>query len=218
MTVGTKSVLYGVHCFLIHPWVVALAWWQLHGFRRVWIGRAFVPDYIEENSGRRWPITHIRDVFTSLWSPRLWLAFFVHDLGYIGSPNMDSPEGELHPLVGARIMAVVCGEPWGEFVKYHSRFLAKKDGQRPSPLCIADKLAIVLPPRWLYLIFGGLTGEIDEYMARSDRNNATGAKYAGMHLTLTDRKQWHDDMCAYVRRWVEEHKDGRDDTWTPAAS
>jgi hypothetical protein len=25
--------------------------------------------------------------------PALWIAFFVHDLGYLGKPNMDGPEG-----------------------------------------------------------------------------------------------------------------------------
>lgn len=71
MTVGTRSVLFGVHCFLIHPWFVAAAWWRLFGFP------------------------------TDL---RLWVAFFVHDLGYCGKPNMDGPEGETHVELGARIM------------------------------------------------------------------------------------------------------------------
>lgn len=216
-TVGTKSILFGVHCFFLHPFVVALAWMKLYGARSVSVGHRMVTMKARSrylNGPIR--VRGAEEVTVSIWSPRLWLAFFVHDLGYFGSPNMDGPEGELHPLVGARIMDAICGEPWGDFVKYHSRFLAKKDGAKPSPLCMADKLAIVLPPRWIYLILGGLTGEIDEYMARSDRNNATGSKYAHMHPTLGDRKQWHDDMCAYVRRWVEEHKDGRADTWTPA--
>jgi hypothetical protein len=38
------------------------------------------------------------------WDPRLWLAFFVHDMGYWGRPNMDGPEGERHPEWGARAM------------------------------------------------------------------------------------------------------------------
>jgi hypothetical protein len=36
--------------------------------------------------------------------PRLWVAFFVHDIGYIGKPDMDGVKGESHPLLGARIM------------------------------------------------------------------------------------------------------------------
>jgi hypothetical protein len=71
MQVGTRSVLFGVHQFLIHPLFVALAWWKLYGFP---------------------------------WDPRLWVAFFVHDLGYVGKPNLDGPEGERHVELGARIM------------------------------------------------------------------------------------------------------------------
>jgi len=64
MKVGTKSVLFGAHCFFLHPWFVAAAWWKLYGFP---------------------------------FDLRLWVAFFCHDLGYLGKPNMDGPEGETHP-------------------------------------------------------------------------------------------------------------------------
>jgi hypothetical protein len=36
--------------------------------------------------------------------PRLWFAFFLHDIGYIGKSNMDGKEGESHPETGAAIM------------------------------------------------------------------------------------------------------------------
>jgi hypothetical protein len=32
MRVGTKSVLFGAHCFFIHPFFVAAGWWTLYGF------------------------------------------------------------------------------------------------------------------------------------------------------------------------------------------
>jgi len=35
---------------------------------------------------------------------RIWIAFFVHDLGYFGKPNMDGPDGETHPEFGAKVM------------------------------------------------------------------------------------------------------------------
>ena len=38
------------------------------------------------------------------WDIRVWIAFFVHDLGYWGKPNMDGQEGERHPETGAKIM------------------------------------------------------------------------------------------------------------------
>ena len=59
MKVGTKSVIFGVHSILIHPFFVAWAWWKLFGFP---------------------------------WDPRLWVAFFVHDLGYLAKPNVESLE------------------------------------------------------------------------------------------------------------------------------
>jgi hypothetical protein len=39
------------------------------------------------------------------WDPRLWVAFFVHDLGYLGKQKMDDEVGETHPIVGARIIS-----------------------------------------------------------------------------------------------------------------
>jgi len=73
MRVGTKSVLFGAHCFFIHPFFVAFGWWALGQFP---------------------------------WDPRLWAAFFLHDLGYLFSPNMDGPEGEEHVHLGAKIMGL----------------------------------------------------------------------------------------------------------------
>lgn len=38
------------------------------------------------------------------WRPWVWIAFFVHDIGYWGCSNMDDEEGEQHPWRGARIL------------------------------------------------------------------------------------------------------------------
>ncbi|MEW5927824.1 MAG: hypothetical protein AB1941_10080 [Gemmatimonadota bacterium] len=185
MKIGTRSVLYGAHCFFLHPWFVAWAWWQLYGFP---------------------------------WDPRLWVAFFVHDLGYVGKPNMDGPEGETHVEFGARVMEVLFGRAWGEFCRYHSRFYAKRDGHHFSRLCVADKLAIALTPAWLYLPMVRATGEISEYMRLADTRNLVGGpagKYAGMNVHADAEGQWYANVRDYVRRWAYEHRDGRDDTWTP---
>jgi hypothetical protein len=43
MTIGTRSLLYGAHCWFLHPWFVFVAWWRLYGFPRdprLWV--AFV--------------------------------------------------------------------------------------------------------------------------------------------------------------------------------
>lgn len=210
MKVGTRSVLFGAHCFAIHPWFVALAWWKLYGFPR---------------------------------DPRLWVAFFVHDLGYWGKPNMDGPEGETHPELGASLMCrwfdrkadtrrhCDCHDAtgfwtWRDFALCHSRFYARRYGLHISRLCVADKLATCLTPRWVYLPAVLLSGEWREYVAMFyDRKS----KYAGEGPAdkyesrqrrgfWPDLLEWHRHMTAYMRAWVDEHKDGRIDTWTPTAN
>lgn len=185
MRVGTKSVLFGAHCFFLHPWFVAWAWWQLYGFP---------------------------------WDPRLWVAFFVHDLGYIGLPNMDGAEGEEHPYFGARIMHALFDWPrpkceWYRFALYHSRFLAKRNGARFSRLCVADKLSSALIPACLYLPMVRATGEIHEYMAKAAPRE--GGKYESMNVHSDDQRTWCANVQDYLRRWAWEHRDERPDTWTP---
>jgi len=174
MKVGTKSVLYGAHCFLLHPFFVAIAWIKLYGFP---------------------------------FDPRIWIAFFVHDLGYLGKPNMDGPEGETHVELGAKIMSVF-GKEWSDFSMYHSRYYAKKNGAQPSKLCFADKLSFVVTPRWLYLPAVNATGEINEYLKNAKKAETEHWK------PVEGQKVWHGQLCEYMTKWVEEHKDGSVDTWT----
>jgi len=201
MKMGTRSVLFGAHQFAIHPWFVARAWWKLY-------------------------------VFPS--DPRLWVAFFVHDIGYLGKPNMDGPEGEEHPWTGARIMHKLfdgtrigrlldrrfetCPDSrgWLWFTLCHSRYLAKKYNTHYSKLCVADKLAIALTPWWIYLPMVTLTGEIDEYMGNGKRSQTKEhvSKAERHGLTSDDKRLWFKGLQQYMLRWVETHKDGREDQWT----
>jgi hypothetical protein len=188
MKVGTRSVLFGAHQFLIHPLFVATAWWKLYGFP---------------------------------FDPRLWLSFFLHDLGYIGKPNMDGKEGDKHPEFAAKIMGLFFGKKWSEFCLYHSRFYSKRDGKQYSKLCVADKLSIILEPWWLYLPRVILSGEIHEYMALAGgKNNSKykgepNDKYVTMKVVSTSKRDWFDGVCCYLYQWVEEHKEIKPDTWTP---
>ncbi len=218
MNVGTKSLLFGVHQFALHPILVAMAWWKLYGFP---------------------------------WDPRLWVAFVVHDWGYWGKPNMDGPEGDTHPELGASIMAFLFdGQSapgttetithwdtlkwthrpghrpsgivqatrilklgrWGRFTLLHSRFYAKQAKQNVSRLCIADKYVPVLMPWWIYLSLGLASGELAEYMA-----HCHGGKYDTMNVGAPRAREWHRNIQDYLRRWVEKHRDGQEDTETPAS-
>lgn len=176
MKIGTKSVLFAAHCFFIHPWFVALAWWKLYGFP---------------------------------FDPRLWVAFFVHDLGYIGKPNMDGAEGEMHPYWGACLMGAFFGLEWFEFTLYHSRFLAKRNNAQYSRLCVADKMSFQLTPAWLYLPMVRLTGEIKEYMHHAD-----SGKYSHEVRKSDSEKEWHKGVKDYMTGWINEHKDLKHDSWT----
>lgn len=229
MNVGTKSVLYGAHQFAIHPWFVAYSWWRLWGFRKVYIGyRAGYPGTTRWNFGSRGG-----PVFAHLLHPLLWLAFFVHDLGYLGKPNMDGDEGERHVELGARILERADWlsrppkgrqsgvGPWAGLCLFHSRFYAKLHGKHFSPLCVADKLAIAMTPAWLYLPMVRATGEIDEYMRHADDRNLVvngqrGGKYSSMRTRTNEGElTWYRDVQDYVARWVAVHKDMKPDTWTP---
>ena len=174
--IGTRSVLYGAHCFIIHPWFVAWAWWRFYGFP---------------------------------FDPRLWFAFFLHDIGYIGKPNMDGPEGELHPYRGALIMGALFGRKWFYFTLHHSRFLAKKEYCHFSKLCVADKLAFQLTPRWLYLPMVNWTGEIHEYMKLAE-----SGKYSSENRETSSQIAWHAGVIDYMGKWIEEHRDLKPDIWT----
>lgn len=191
MNIGTKSVLFGVHQFLIHPWFVAYAWWRLYGFP---------------------------------FDPRLWIAFFIHDLGYIGKPNMDGPEGDKHPEFAAKVMGFLFGQEWSDFCLYHSRFYAKQNGRQYSKLCVADKLSIALEPWWLYIPRALLSGEIHEYMAlRGGKNDSKykgepNTKYVQMLVTSDSYRKWYKGVQIYIAEWVEEHKVIKPDTWTPSAN
>lgn len=132
--------------------------------------------------------------------PRLWTAFAVHDLGYIGKRKMDDDVGETHPKLGARIMSVF-GAEWHDFVLLHSRFYAARLGRRPSRLCVADKLSICLYPRWLWKLLVCASGEVDEYLVLP--------KYAAVGqggFTRAQLDEKHAAMRAELSKWVMENK------------
>lgn len=234
MKTGTKSILYGAHCFFLHPIFVAVAWVKLFGWT---------------------------------WDPRVWVAFFVHDLGYWGKPNMDGTEGETHPELGAKIMhfffdgwkterfsllhmdewaydqqikagwkctkkqvspmpfwkyeflsfkRMVRKTTWYDFTLYHSRYYAKRKNAQPSKLCYADKMAFVITPQWLYLPMAKSTGEIEEYMKEDYKAYMTMFSIERCEPILKRFicQWWHYNAVLKTRKWVEEHKDGKPDTWT----
>jgi hypothetical protein len=133
-----------------------------------------------------------------LRDPRLWLAFIVHDWGYWGKPNMDGPEGESHPELGAKILWRLTGDPyWSGMCAYHSRFWARKTGACPSPLCYADKMACVLTPAWLYVPMARASGEIWEYM-----EHATLGRYSNQVVDFRTPYEWLEYAKSVMVKFV----------------
>ncbi len=177
MRVGTKSVIFGVHAILVHPFFVAYAWSRLFGFP---------------------------------WDPRLWLAFVVHDVGYLGKSNMEGPEGQQHVVLGGRIMGWFFGPKWQGFTLCHSRHWAESVGKGYSKLCLADKLAFVLTPARLYIPMARFSGELREYM-RVSSERQLGGRVSNFELSLLksrDPRVWLEGLKLYTRRWIEQHRDG----------
>lgn len=148
MKTGRKSLLFGVHQFIWHPWTVYRAWVNLYG-RPSW-----------------------KEV----------ICIIIHDWGYWECPNMDGPEGEKHPWIGAVIAHKLFGQKYFFLVLCHSRHLARSYHREPSKLCWPDKLSIIYDPKWFYLFRARLSGELKEY-----RNNAK----EWVPLTASD-SEWFD--------------------------
>lgn len=158
------------------------------------------------------------------WDPRLWVAFFVHDLGYVGKSDMDGPDGEKHPYWGAALVHRWFdrrNDLWWRLVAYHSRYLAKKDHQPPSCLCFADKMALYLTPAWLYIPMVRATGELTEYMKLSrsiSEHEPVVSPDVRDGLRSSDPYRWFHAVQLQTFAWVIEHLDKDEDTWTSRAT
>lgn len=224
MTVGTKSVLFGAHCFAYHWIAVAIAWWRLYRWQPA-LESGWLPGIVD---------------------PRAWFVFIAHDWGYVGRSDMDGPVGEAHPFWCARLASALfdgtaerveveyaekqviaecrldlpgppgrgqlfcwvfeCADlgPWGLFALLHSRHLAKTLNLHPSRLCAADKLSLTYTPWWLYLPGVVASGEVEEYM------ELARARGAAVGVSHRSKREWYETMRAYCARWAIEHADGRE--------
>ena len=112
------------------------------------------------------------------WNWRLWVCFFVHDLGYWGKDDINGEVGRNHPELGAALASwlldprprvdrhiwFIPATPWYDFCLYHSRWYAKQDNHPVSALAIADKYAFVLTPWWVFIPLARLSDGIKEYL------------------------------------------------------
>jgi hypothetical protein len=147
MKVGTKSLLFGVHQFVWHPFTVWRAWRHYHKRTPTfWETVAIVVhdwgywgcDNMDGEQG----ITH----------PDRG-ALFIYWL-----------YARTHSGKGRNITQAL--NLW-ELVRCHSSHHARNIGGSPSALCAPDKLSVLFDPPWWYLLRGCLSGEIGEYITNS---------------------------------------------------
>lgn len=106
-------------------------------------------------------------LYRSLPNWKECICIIIHDWGYWGKGNMDDEEGEKHPEWAANWATWHLGNQYGYLCCYHSRHLAKKEGQEPSRLCWPDKFSILFEPWWLYLPRAWMSGELKEYRGKA---------------------------------------------------
>lgn len=135
------------------------------------------------------------------WDPRLWFAFFLHDVGYLGKKDIDGDDGVTHPELGASIMTKLFGEEWGMFCLCHSRTYARRNNHALSKLAAADKYAWAIEPWWVYIPKATLSGEINEYMERSKRT--------GFVSENATKRDWYDQLQKKGKRVAQEIIDGK---------
>lgn len=163
MKQGTKSVLFGAHQFIIHPVFVAIAWIKLYGFPvdpRVWI--AFVI-----HDWGYWGKPNM-DGAEGKTHPE-WAANIMHALfdGYIITESCSNCSMEINGRTIELESRAICRSlsvKWYNFMLLHSRHYVEKYNAKPSRLCVADKMAFVITPRWLYMMLLRFTGELTEYV------------------------------------------------------
>src|ERR1700690_477491 len=135
MKIGTKTLLWGYHQFILHPLLVAAAWWKLYGFP--WDPRLWIAFLIHDWG--YWGLSNMDGVEGQqhpYWGAGLMGLLF---------DSFDSAE-------------------WYHFSLYHSRTLAKLYFAPLSRLGYADKLAFLYYPKWLLKILYALSGEGAEYL------------------------------------------------------
>jgi len=145
MDVGTKSLLFGVHQFLWHPWTVLRAWRKLYGG---WPDAVELCAIIVHDWGY-WGCPNM-DGPEGETHPYAGAALTARFARWLGRDWHSAAEAYFNCL-------------------YHSRFLSAKAGADPSLLCWADKLSVHYDPQWFYLLRSRASGEILEYRQNAKR-------------------------------------------------
>lgn len=190
MKVGTKSLLFGVHQVIIHPFFVFITWWKLFGFPkdpRLWVA------FIVHDWGY-WGKSNMDGKGEGETHPEKG-ARIMHCLfdrrAYIDTLGLDG-QGK---LINSRLYDLNKSRKWYKFTLYHSRFYAKNDNAPISKLCIADKFVFCIQPKWMYIPMASWSGEIYEYM--DEKKGRSG-------IAHKSKEDWYNHVKDYMDKWVKD--------------
>lgn len=151
MKIGTRTVLFGVHQFLWHPFTVYRAWRWLYGRRPNWwqtiaiffhdAGYIGLPN-LDGKEGRQHPVRGAKLAGD-------WAEFIAH---FFCSPSVATS----YQIATA------------ELAVGHSRELSREIQKIPSLLCWADKACVLFDPPWFYLLRARLAGELPEFKRNAE--------------------------------------------------
>lgn len=203
MTLGTRTLLFGVHQIAIHPFFVWIACLKTWGWRDAVDPRVLFVILVHD-----WGYLGCAEIDgeQGKWHPVLgaWLVSAILDRRAERTYEISTA---YLPEVQRRLMrrqARVRIGPWGRLCLLHSRSVAKRLGKKVSPLCGPDKLSSALYPRWLYLALAKASGEIEEYLRHAD---TPGGRAAG--IDASSPVAWFISMQAYMRRVANDIEAGR---------
>ncbi len=221
MRIGTKSLLYGAHQFILHPLFVALAWRRLYGRwprdPRIWL--AFVV-----HDWGYWGCSNLDGAEGKLhpWGAARWFSRFDtapaalpwHCFGPFWEKARYNLDAWMEPIGGAAMAArhAQVGK-WSRFCLLHSRSLARRYRLPVSELCAPDKVAAFLMPRWLYLRLTSWTGELEEYMAEAD---TPAGREQG--ISIESPEAWFDSAKAHLDEVAVRIVEGGDPGVPPTRS
>ena len=145
MKTGTKSLLFGVHQFLLHPVVVTLGWRKWHG---------------------RWPRGLAEWVAILVHDWGYWGCDFMDSGAGADHPQVSATLAAYllrhNPSARKKAVRLILG---------HSSGFASRRRMPKSALYVPDKLAILFEWKWSYVLRAVASGEIWEYISRSPQNS-----------------------------------------------
>lgn len=186
MRVGTKSLLYGAHCFFLHPWFVLAAWWKLYGFPwdpRIWVA-AIVHDWglwgkrdLDGTHGTSHPEFGAR--ICGYLFGKEWRDFCLYHSRYYAKQNHQPPSrlcfaDKLSTTLEPRWLYLPRVRATGEIEEY----LLHIPEMFNQPLTMKEE-------SWYQCA-----------------------------LETHDDEIWFKAMCSFSMRWVKVHYHGGEDDWT----